>query len=274
MAALMDNLSNGICFRSSEMIQDMEANLALPVVLGTSTAGFKREKILTWIAEFAAPMIIKFPPSWKQADADKFHRLIAGGQELRSVKYLAEHLQGNEMRIENAPRMKRYVEGMTAAIAESKSRFQHLAKNVRRKQLLLEERIAIVKKLICPKMSKNLLEIVGPEKLLDTIATISKQVGEGGKERLDQIMKVMPSLDLQCHILAECACNSARKVREQDFYDVEHAIVGGAYADFFVTSDGNLFDLLTKNCSVSAERNCRVVRGVEGLKKVLQEISG
>jgi hypothetical protein len=170
--------------------------------------------------------------------------------------------------------MKRYVEEMTAEIAESNSHVQHLAKPVRRKQLLLEKRIAVVKRLIGPKMSKNLLEIAGPEKLLDTIAIISKQVGEGDKERLDQIIKVMPSLDLQCHILVERAGNSARKVHEQDFYDVEHAIVGGAYADFFVTSDGNLFDLLTKHCSVSAERNCRVVRGVEGLKDVLQEISG
>jgi len=62
-------------------------------------------------------------------------------------------------------------------------------------------------------------------------------------------------------------------LREQDFYDVEHAIVDGAYADFFVTSDGNLFDLLTNRCSISAERNCHVVRGVKGLEEVLGEIS-
>lgn len=141
------------------------------------------------------------------------------------------------------------------------------------KLLFLASRISVVKKLISPKTSKNLLKIVGPEKLLDTIAAISKQAGEGGKERLDQIMKAMPSLDLYCHILAERACNSARKVREQDFYDVEHAIVGGAYADFFVTSDRNPFDLLTKRCSVSADHNCRVVRGVKGLEEVLKQIS-
>jgi hypothetical protein len=269
----MDDLSKGFCFRPSKTIHEMEANLALPIVLGKLTASFKREKILTWIVEFAGTMVLKFPPSWKQADAEKFHRLILDRPELRSVKWLVEHLDGNQMRIENVERMKRYVDGTTVSIKESNSRFKHLAKDVRRKQFLLEERISVVKNLISPKMSRNLLKVVGPEKLLETIATISKQVGEGEKKRLDQIMKGMPSLDLQCHILAERACNSARKVREQDFYDVEHAIVGGAYADFFITSDGNLFDLLTNRCCVSAAQNCRIMRGVKGLEEVLGKIS-
>jgi hypothetical protein len=123
-------------------------------------------------------------------------------------------------------------------------------------------------------MSRTLLKIVGPERLLDTIAAISKKVGEGGHKRLEQIMKAMPSLDLHCHILAERSCNSTRKVREQDFYDVEHAVVGGAYADFFVTSDGNLFDLLTNRRRVSAEMNCRIMRGVRGLIEILDRLGG
>jgi hypothetical protein len=273
VAELMDNLSRGICFRDSKMIHNLEASLALHVILGTSAAAIKREQILTWIVEFAGRMMLKFPPTWKQQDADKFHNLILNRDELRSVNYLVKHLQGNQMRIENAERMKRYVDGMTASIAKSNSDFQHLAKDVRRKQLLLEERISVVKKLISPKMSETLLKIVGPEKLLETIAAISKQAGEGGHTRLEQTMKVMPSLDLYCHILAERACNSARKVREQDFYDVEHAIVGGAYADFFVTSDGNLFDFLTNRCRISAEKNCCVRKGVEGLTQILNQFS-
>jgi hypothetical protein len=273
VAELMDDLCGGICFRPSKMIHDLEANLALHVILGTTATAIQREQILTWVVEFAGRMILKFPPSWKQEDADKFHSLMMERRELRSVKYFAEHLDGNQMRIENAECMKRYVEGLTASIAKSNSHFQHLAKDVRRRQLLLEERAAVVQSLISPKMSKTLLKIVGPEKILDTIAAISKRIGEGGKERLEQIMKAMPSLDLHCHILAERSCNSTRKVREQDFYDVEHAIVGGAYADFFVTSDGNLFDFLTNRCRISVEQNCCVKRGVEGLTQILNQFS-
>ena len=67
--------------------------------------------------------------------------------------------------------------------------------------------------------------------------------------------------------------NHSRKPRKQDFFDVEHAVVGGAYADIFVTSDGNLFDLLTRRCSISSDRGCRVMRGVKGLEEALIQIA-
>ena len=272
VAALMDELSEGVCFRPSDTIHQLEADLALPVILGAAQIGFKREEILTWIAEFAAKMKIQFPPSWNQADADKFIRLIAGRSELRSVKWIVDHSPPGQMRLENAERMERFVQGMKDATARSMSHFQHLAKDVRWKRLLLEERISVVKSRISPRMTKSLLGVVGPEKLLATIAAISRQAGEGGEHRLAQIMKVMPSLDIQCHLMAERVSNHSRKPRKQDFFDVEHAIVGGAYADVFVTADGNLFDLLTRRCQVSRDHGCRVARGVKGLEEALEQI--
>jgi hypothetical protein len=177
------------------------------------------------------------------------------------------------MRVENAERMERYVQQMKGVMARSRDQHQHLSKEVRWKQLLLEERTSVVKKLISPRMSKNLLNIVGPEKLLEIIDAISKLIGEGGQHRLDQIMEAMPSLDLHCHIMAERGRNHSRKAHAQDFFDVEHAVVGGVYANFFVTSDGNLFDLLTQRCRISADRGCCVVRGVKGLEEVLRQIA-
>lgn len=273
VAALMDKLSKGICFCPSDTIHQLEADLALPIILGAAQIGFKREEILTWIAEFAAKMNIQFPASWNQADADKFTRLIAASPELRSVKWMVDHSPPGQMRLEHAQRMERYVQGMKDEIAKSASHYQHLAKDVRWKRLLLDERTSVVKKLISPRMTKSLLGAVGPEKLLATIAEISKQVGEGGEERLAKIMKAMPSLDIQCHLMAERISNHSRKPRKQDFFDVEHAVVGGAYADVFVTSDGNLFDLLTRRCRVSSDRGCRVVRGVKGLEEALIQIA-
>jgi glutathione S-transferase len=272
VATLMDDLSKGLCFRTSKELHEMEANLALPIILGASGIAIERQDILTWIVEFAARITVQFPPSWKQVDADKFTRLFAERPELRSVKWLVDHSPPNQMRLEYAELMGRYVEQMTAAIARSNSHYQHLAKDIRRKQFLLEERISAAKRVIIPLMSRNLLNFVGREDPFGSIAAIVNQVGEGGERRINQVMKAMPSLDLQCHIMAERACNHSRKAREQDFFDVEHAIVGGAYADFFATSDGNLFDLLTNRCSVSADQNCRVVRGVKGLEEVLNTI--
>jgi hypothetical protein len=273
VAALMDELSKGICFRPSDTVHQLEAKLALPVISGATQIGFKREEILTWIVEFAAKMELQFSPRWNQADAGKFTRLIAARPELRSVKWIVDHSPPGQMCLENAQRMERFVQGMKDAMAKSISHHQHLAKDVRWKQLLLEERIAVVKNRISPQMTENLLNALGPEKLLAAIAAISKQVGEGGEHRLAQVMKAMPSLDIQCHLMAERVSNHSRKPRKQDFFDVEHAIVGGAYADIFVTSDGNLFDLLTRRCRVSSDRGCRVVRGANGLEEALTQIA-
>ena len=214
----MDDLSKGLCFRTSKTIHEMEANLALPVILGASEIAFKREEILTWIAEFAARMTLRFPPSWNRAKADKFTRLLADRPELRSVKWLVDHSPPGQMGRENAERMERYVQEMTAMMARSLSHYQHLSKDARWKQLLLEERTSVVKRLISPTMSENLLNVVGQEKLLDTIAAIAKQLGEGGQHRLDQIMKAMPSLDMYCHIMAERGRNHSRKAYAQDFF--------------------------------------------------------
>jgi hypothetical protein len=272
VASLMDDLSQGLCFRDSKTIHEMEANLALPVILGAAETAFHREKTLTWIVEFAGRMTLEFPPSWNDADADKFMGLMVNRTELRSVRWLVDNAPPGQMRRENVERMERFVGEMKALISRSLTEYQLLSKEMRWKRLLLDERTSIVQKIISPRMTKSLLQVVGPEMLLGTIKSISNKVGDGGVRRLDQIMKAMPSLDLYCQIMAERGRNYSRKPKAQDFFDVEHAIVGGVYSDFFVTADGNLYDLLTRQCKVSASRGCRVMRGVKGLQEILRQI--
>lgn len=273
VASLMDDLSRGICFRDSKTIHEMEANLALPVILGRAETTLDREKTLTWVVEFAGRMMVEFPATWRDTDADKFMGFMVNRSELRSVRYLVDHAPPGQMRRENAERMERYVEEMTSMISRSVTDYQHLSKEKRWKKLLLEERASIVRRIISPRMTKSLLQIVGPEKLLGTIKSTSEKVGEGGLRRLDQIMKAMPSLDLNCHIMAERGRNYSRKPKAQDLFDVEHAVVGGVYSDFFVTSDGNLYDLLARQCKISANRGCRVMRGLGGLEEILRQIA-
>ena len=271
VAVLMDDLSRGFCFLPSTQIQEIEADLALSVVLGKSTPTVDRDKILTRTVEFAGKMSLQFPPDWQEADIKKFTQLFAQQPLMHSVKWLVNHPSANELQLSNREQMDRYVEHMTSGIKRINAHFQNIPKNLRRKQFLLEERVSAVKTIISPRISRNLLKVVGQEKLLATISEISKLVGGGSESRLNQIMNVMPSLDLCCQLIAERVCNYSRKVRRQDFYDVEHAIVGGAYADVFATSDGNLFDLLTKRTGIPAAHGCCVVRGIEGLSGVLKQ---
>jgi predicted nucleic acid-binding protein len=74
--------------------------------------------------------------------------------------------------------------------------------------------------------------------------------------------------------MAELTGNYARKVKEQDFHDDEHAIVPAVYADVFVTGDRHLLDLLTRRCDIPAARGCKIVRGVQGLREVLRSLTG
>jgi hypothetical protein len=157
---------------------------------------------------------------------------------------------------------------MAAAISRSAAHFKSLPKELRRKRLLLEERVWLFKHVIIPRQSRELLRVFGPN-----METSFKQVGEGSEERLEQMMRVMPSQDLFCHIMAERSGNYTPKVKEQDFHDVEHAIVPAVYADVFVTGDRHLLDLLTRRCDIPAARGCQIVQGVQGLREVLRSLA-
>jgi len=277
VAALMDELSQGICYLPSETIYALEADLALGILLGQAVTAVDRELTLSCVGEYLGRQSLEFDSEFmsyhNQTDAEKITRQIAQLPEYRSVQWLAKHLPVDEMRSRHAEFKKRYVEQMSAQIARDTTRVQLLDKNKRRRQILLDVRTCwAIAKVVSPKITSNLLNVIGPEKIQETIAAIGQKAGEGGEDRLMQMMMKMPSLNLSCQIFAEWLLNPTVPVEEQDFQDFEHAVVGGVYSDFFVTSDNYLFDLLTARCTVPKERNCSVVQGIQGLAEILQSI--
>jgi hypothetical protein len=277
VAKLMDELSHGICYFPSDTIYALEADLALGILLGQDVTAVDREQALSCVGEYLGPQSLEFDSEFmshhNQTDAEEITRQIAQSPEYRSVQWLAEHLPIDEMRSRHAEFKKRYVEQMSAQIARDATRVQLLDKNKRRRQILLDVRTCwAIEKVVSPKIASNLLNVVGTEKIQETIAAIGQKAGEGGEDRLMQMMMEMPSLNLSCQIFAEWLLNPTVPVEEQDFQDFEHAVVGGVYSDFFVTSDGYLFDLLTARCTVPKERGCSVIRGIEGLVDLLKSI--
>jgi hypothetical protein len=269
----MDELSQGICYLPTDTIYNLEADLALNILLGQAATAVEREKTLSWVGEYLGTQSLEFDSEANQADAEKITRQIAQSPEYRSVQWLAKSLPVDEMRGRHTVLKKRYVEQMSAQIARDTARVQLLNKNKRKQQILLDVRTCwAITKVVSPRITSNLIHVVGIEKLRETIAAISQKAGEGGEDRLMQMMIKMPSLDLSCQIFAEWLLNPTVPVEEQDFQDFEHAVVGGAYSDFFVTSDGYLFDLLTARCTVPNERNCSVVRGIQALADLLLSI--
>ena len=273
VAALMDELSQGICYLPTETIYALESDLALCILLEQVPTAVEREQTLSWVGEYLGVGNIDFSPEWSQADAEKFTRQVAKGVELRSVKWLVDHLPADSMHQAHTGFKKRYVEQMSEQIVRDTKRVQLLNKNKRRQQILLDLRTCwAIAKVVSPRITNNLLNVVGPDKLKDTIAAISQKIGDGSESRLMQMMMEMPSLDLSCQIFAEWLLNPTVPIEEQDFHDFEHAVVGGVYSDFFVTSDGYLFDLLSTRCSISNGRRSSIVRGVQGLTDILQTV--
>jgi hypothetical protein len=273
VAALMDELSQGICYLPTDTIYALEADLALGILLGQVSTVVEREQTLSWVGEYLGVGNIDFSPEWSQADAEKFTRQVANGVELRSVKWLVDHLPADGMRKAHTGFKKRYIEQMSEQILRDTKRVQLLDKTKRRQQILLDLRTCwAITKVVSPRITNNLLNVVGHDKLKDTITAISQKVGDGSETRLMQMMMEMPSLDLSCQVFAEWLLNPTVPIEEQDFHDFEHAVVGSVYSDFFVTSDGYLFDLLSTRCSISNGRRSRIVRGVQGLADLLQTI--
>jgi hypothetical protein len=168
VAKLMDELSQGICYLPSDTIYALEADLALGILLGQVVTAVDREQTLSWVGEYLGPQSLEFDSEFmshhNQTDAEKTTRQIALSPEYRSVQWLAEHLPVDEMRDRHAGFKKRYVEQMSAQIVRDTARVQLLDKNKRRQQILLDLRICwAISKVVSPRITSNLLNVVGPE---------------------------------------------------------------------------------------------------------------
>jgi hypothetical protein len=263
IAEWMDRLSCGVSLRPAESIRLMEADRAFLLLLGQPAVSPERSSVLSWIGEYLGTMQVNFHASWSRADAHRFIDHVREHGAMRSVRWLVEHGPVEKMQRAHAESKQRYVERLSASIARGAGAVSHLTGRRRKQRLLLEERKWATDKVLSPRFTDTLLQLYGVEKLASAVAHISSKLGEGSEKRFAQLMNVAPSLDLMCEIMAERTGNSGRRVRPQDFHDVQHALVGATYADWFVTGDRHLLDLLSRRCSTPARRGCKVVQSIE-----------
>lgn len=250
VAALMDELSEGICFFDTETIHVNEASHALGVLQGHAIASFGRDENLSWIGEYLGPQSIEFDSEFishhNQKDAERLTRQFAQSPAYRSVQWLAEHLPVDEMRSRHEQFKKQYVDQMSVQIAQDAARVQLLDKGKRRKQILFDQRRR-------------------------AIAKAFKFAGNVDEHLVKKIMFAMPSVELSNQIFVDWLLDSTTPIEKQDFQDFEHAIVGAVYADDFVTSDKYLFDLV-KRCTISKNHRCNIVQGIQALANLLQSV--
>lgn len=264
-AALMDRLSMGVTFRPVRTIQLLEAERAFAILLGQTAVPPEPGLILSWAIEFVGTANVTFDATWDEAKAKRFLDLMRQERAVRSVGWIVDHAPVDAMRARHAESKARYVEELSASIHRAAAAVAQLAGPARKRRLVLEERKYVTETILVPRFRDLLIERVGVEGLREAVSALSSQLGEGDERRFEQLMQAAPSTDLWCEIMAERSMNSSRRVRPQDFHDVEHGLVGGAYSDVFVTRDSGLIDLLEQRCTVPKRFGVRVLRGVDAL---------
>lgn len=270
VAKRMDELSLGVTYRAIEVVEASEAACAFDVFLGeTAVPIVPRSTLFTWVGEYLGNMTLSYPDGVDRAEAERTAASLAERPELRSVEWLVTTAPIEQLRVAHATSKQKYVEKLTASVARGVAHTKGLQKRERKRALLREERLWALRNTLLPHFKRVIAARIGLEKVPEEMARIVARVGVGSEDRLRTVLFAAPSLELLCEIMAERTSNAARHVRPQDYHDVEHALAGAVYSDIFVTSDGNLFDLLSRRCEVLTGRRCRFVRGVRDLESHL-----
>jgi hypothetical protein len=111
--------------------------------------------------------------------------------------------------------------------------------------VLTAERVSFFATFAQPAIRRAMLEDIGPVEFMQRCDDYRRRHGEGSAKRLGQMLRrCAPALEVSSQVFAGRQMQRARRTSQQDFWDMEHAASGFAYADAFVTLDRGLAALL------------------------------
>lgn len=272
-SSLMDELSEGVSFRAAAPVERVEICSAFSFFIGDSFEPPPKAEFFTYIIDSVADNCLEVSDDFKEQDAQSLVTHLRTHAGICSVSWLLEHLDVDASRTRHLAMGDRFVSLMSKSIKESSEHFRSGSKPDA-KGMLHEEHSYLFRRRILPLFRDLMLERWPPEELIVELPLRMKKFtdcnGKGGPEQLARLISKMPSINLFAQMMQARSMDSKRQVRRQDFWDIEHARVSGAYADAFVTCDRNLVDLLESRCQVPAERNCLIVRKLEDLVTLLK----
>jgi hypothetical protein len=272
-SALMDELSQGVSFRSADSVAKMEVRSAFGYFMGDGYDPPKKSELFTYVIEQFADGWIVFPEGISAQAAQDFMSYFRAHDSMRSVSWLLAHLDVAALRARHAASGKNFVALLTDNIKRSAEHFRN-GPHLDAKGMLREEHMALFRSTILPLFQELMLERWSPPEirveLPRRLAVFSERNGKGSPEQLARLIAMMPALDLFSQMMKARSMEPMRQVHPQDFWDVEHARIPGAYADVFATGDRGLVDLLQSRCRIPRERNCMIVRRLEDLTALLK----
>jgi hypothetical protein len=273
-ANLMDELSLGITFRSTAIIEKEESHSAFSFFASEDYQPVPHSALFTYVVDYIGDGVITFPEGWTVAHIRAFVEQWRSAPHIRSVSWFITHSNINEIKENHEKSAKIYVNRLRETINQSSEHFRNSGQ-FSRDRLRHEERMSLFNSIVLPSFRKIIIEHYDSDEVMGKIKTIfenfPKHHGRGGPKFIEKLFSLMPSIELFAQLMASRVMNPTRAVRPEDFWDIEHARVPAAYADAFVTEDGGLVDLLSSRSSIPKTQGCRIIQGLKSFADLLRE---
>lgn len=247
-ATLLDDLSDGVTFRTPEILFQLEGRKAAEWYFLGNNSWLERQDVFTSVPGHLGDISCDFPTAWNAEMRQDFISFIYAEPRMRSVRFIAELF---DWRARHAKFSSAFVREMHALRTRQAAQ-PRLPKQHEFEKALQEERIALLQRYFIRGVSKHIFNLLGPEK-----ATIKiDQFLQSNHERsqtLKNAFRRMPMLDQYARMLALDSVERNRKPQAQDFFDFDHATAPTVHSDVFVTLDRRLARLAKdgKRCSAA-----------------------
>lgn len=270
-AALMDELSLGVTFRSAQTIQREECGAAFQFFASEDFKPVPMSRLFSYVVDYLGDCAIDFPSEFAEAQRNEFVAYLNTASKIRSVTWLLHHLDVTGIRAHYRACQQRFVEDVTKNI-KARSEYFRGKRQFSKERLRHEERVAIFKSDVIPVFRSQLLSRYSIGEMTGLLTEFNRRNGEGRRILLKKLFSLMPATELYAQLNASRSLNPTRNIQPQDFWNVEHARVAAAYSHVFVARDRGLIDLLNSRSEIPRIQGCHLLGGVDQLTRFIDEL--
>jgi len=268
-AALMDELSEGVCLRAVELVYAAEALAALPALFGNAASEPDRAEMFTYVVSRFGDFSLDYPAKVPEGFVDAMTGYVRDHVWMRSVSWLLTRESADDSRIEHEAILAKHRQRSIDAHQEEARHARDADGKVNFARALRNQRVGSFMREVWPAMAKLFASAL-PSPVVEQVVRAIEAKGGLGRKGLARVFRAMPAADLHCELFARRAANPTRRYRDSDFWDIEHARVAPAYAHAFASLDGELVATL-RNCDTPRQRGCSILGSTAELAAWLEQ---
>lgn len=262
-AEFMDEISGGVIIRNSNIQEETELlRILTRIHRPDKPESANRNQAYGFIFDYISD-------TFNAIYIDKIARWFEGqiatnfmnAERFRSVQAMLEMLHGSEIRARSVQETGKYQQEMQLEFDITRA---DILNNKRNKDDVLR----LIREKSFPRLERLMENIrleAGPR-----MREIIEENIQYYRHRHGRLFQFVPTADIVNQLYTIQLMDKKRKVRPQDFYDIEHARIM-PYCDIFATRDSFLFDT-AKLCAKRAKlHECDVIKGIDGLLATLNK---